>query len=153
MALGRAATVRGTRSISIADDLIQATVAADKLVIIDCFELSQSTVTAAIEVKEVIAQRAATTAGTGGALTAEANDPGDAVTGVTWLENTSTNATLTGSPLRSEAWNFLAPLIWRPKEDNEEWILGGQDIFVFRLNAAPAGATTFFYTVSYRVLG
>lgn len=151
MALGRGFSVRSAvTAVSAADDLIQVTAPSTMIVVIDRIVVTQGTVTA-VEIKQLIGQRASA-AGTGGALTPEEQEPGGPAASSTWLSNATTNATLAGAPYIDEQWNFLLPFVWHPKE-GKEIVVPPSGIFVVRLNEAPAGAMDFNTYIDFREIG
>lgn len=149
--LGRAYSIRSRLTgISAADDLIQVTAASTHIIAIDKIKVTQGSILTA-EFQQLLVQRASA-AGTGGTITPEEQEPGGQAAASTWLQNTSTNATLTGAPYDAEEWNFLIPYQWHPKE-GKEIVVPPSGILVVRLNTAPSGAIDLEVVVEFREIG
>lgn len=123
-----------------ADDVLQITAPADKVVFLRRAWIGQDSSTTADQIRAVI-QRASA-AGTGGAVTPEAHDPGDPAAGSTVLTNTTGNATLAGAPLVSEGFDARAGWLW-VADPTAAIILGGQDVIVLRVEDGPTTSADF----------
>ena len=137
-------------AVAAAEDLFEINAAADSVVVIHGFEISQSSDTDS-EQLNLLVHRGTTSGSVGAAPTARPLEMGDAAFGGTVETNNTTQGT-EGTHLHSASFNVLNGYIWIPTPECRP-VISPSGRIIIELQTAPADALTMSGTVYFEEIG
>jgi hypothetical protein len=140
-------TNNGGVAVTAANDLLEATVAADRPVYLHLLEVLQTTDLgdAAEEVLKIGIYRGVT-AGSGGTAATENGLSADNPAAATAVTTDRTTASTGGTLIRHIGWNIRIPTVWEPVPEWRPKVGADEDPYSFRLIAAPTDSVTISHT-------